>query len=52
MELRFYDVIKALKYREDLGFIISDKEDPDKTSMIINKGHKPLFLRGDTIKGP
>ena len=51
MELHFYNVIEALKYKGDLRFI-SDKEDPGNTGMIINKCHKPPFPRGGTFKGP
>ena len=44
-ELCFYGVIEVPKCGGNFGFV-GDQKNPSKTSMVINKGHKPSFSRG------
>ena len=44
IELCFYGVIKVLECRGNVGFV-GDQKNPSKTSIVINKGHKPSFSR-------
>ncbi|KAA0051399.1 hypothetical protein E6C27_scaffold55G001410 [Cucumis melo var. makuwa] len=45
IELDFYGVKEVLECGGNFEFV-GDRENPSKTSMVINKGHKPPFPRG------
>ena len=43
--MHFNSVIEVSKRGGNFGFV-GDQEDPSKTSMLIDKGHKPSIPRG------